>query len=240
MVGGFFMSERILLVSNNEFDTKLIKIILMQANYKVITLNSGLDVLEQIKEIQPHLIILDATLPGMNGIDVYHQLQKHGFLIPTVILINKEQALNKIGSLAFVNQIVDNRTFSVVDFPLEVRSILHRTARSTIISQHKELYQYGNLIIDVDSREVYVRNKIVTLTPKEFDLLRFLAQNPGRVYNRDILFHTVWGREHRADTRSVDVHIAHLREKIELDPKKPEYIQTVRKIGYKMAIQETL
>jgi two-component system alkaline phosphatase synthesis response regulator PhoP len=226
------MANRILVVDDEESIVKLVEYNLTQAGYEVLTADNGLQALEIVREERPDLLILDLMLPGLNGMDVCQRLRKDGFNTSIIMLTARDDEIDRILGLEMGADDYVTKPFSPRELVARVKAVLRRVGDESTAAEGT--YQCGDITIDVNKYEVTVRGERIDLTPREFELLQYLAKSMGRVLSRDHLLDKVWGYEFAGDTRIVDVHISHLRDKLEKDPKNPEYIRTVRGVGYKL------
>jgi two-component system alkaline phosphatase synthesis response regulator PhoP len=225
------MSKRIMVVEDEEAIVRLISYNLMKEGFEVLTSSDGLDALEKIRTEKPDLIILDIMLPGIDGYEICRQIRKDDISVPVIMLSARNEELDKVLGLELGGDDYVTKPFSPRELIARVRALLRRVQRVEKTPDH-EIISIGKLVIDLSSHEVKLDERVVKLTPKEFDLLEFLIRNKGRAVSRAQLLDRVWDYDFSGDTRIVDVHISRLREKIDFDPKNP-YIQTVRGIGYK-------
>jgi two-component system, OmpR family, alkaline phosphatase synthesis response regulator PhoP len=228
--------EKILIVDDEEHIRELLKYNLEKNCYKCITAENGLDALKIIKDQKPRLVLLDLMLPKMDGYEVCKAIRKENEIssIPIIILSAKDEEFDKILGLELGADDYITKPFSVREVMARVKAILRRTSLQPI----EKHYSFGNIIIDFEKHEVTKSNKKIELTLKEFELLEILIKNKGRVMTRDFLLDKIWGYEFVGETRTVDVHIRHLRQKIEDDDKNPKYIETIRGIGYRYKNEE--
>lgn len=226
------MANRILVVDDEESIVKLVEYNLTQAGYEVLTADNGLKALEIVREERPDLLILDLMLPGLNGMDVCQRLRKDGFNTSIIMLTARDDEIDRILGLEMGADDYVTKPFSPRELVARVKAVLRRAGDE--VNTGEGTFQCGDIAIDVNKYEVTVRGERIDLTPREFELLHYLAKSMGRVLSRDHLLDKVWGYEFAGDTRIVDVHISHLRDKLEKDPKNPEYIRTVRGVGYKL------
>lgn len=222
----------ILVVDDEEPIQELLRFNLEKEGYLVGVAKDGQEALDRVAREQPDLIVLDLMLPGMDGLEVCRRLRLiPGFQqIPIIMLTAKGEVIDRVLGLELGADDYMTKPFSPRELLARIKARLRRLnpneeADTRIIR--------GELRIDVKGFRVYVRGEETELTPKEFELLRVLVAHPGRVYTRDELLERVWGYEYDGDTRTVDVHVRHLRLKIERDPSNPEYIETLRGIGYR-------
>lgn len=226
------MANRILVVDDEESIVKLVEYNLTQAGYEVLTADNGLQALDIVREERPDLVILDLMLPGLNGMDVCQRLRKDGFNTSIIMLTARDDEIDRILGLEMGADDYVTKPFSPRELVARVKAVLRRAGDEA--SNGDGTFQCGDITIDVNKYEVTVRGERIDLTPREFELLHYLAKSMGRVLSRYHLLDKVWGYEFAGDTRIVDVHISHLRDKLEKDPKNPEYIRTVRGVGYKL------
>ncbi|TDQ39146.1 response regulator transcription factor [Aureibacillus halotolerans] len=227
--------KKILVVDDEPSIVTLLKYNLEQAGFEVITADDGEKALQMIAQEATALVVLDLMLPKMDGVEVCKQLRQQKNQLPILMLTAKDDEFDKVLGLELGADDYMTKPFSPREVVARVKAILRRTqAAQTEESKEQESYVFGELEVYPDQYEAYYRKEELELTPKEFELLAYLAKNRGRVMTRDQLLSAVWNYDFVGDTRIVDVHISHLREKIEDDTKKPTYIKTIRGLGYKM------
>ncbi|MGG3821075.1 response regulator transcription factor, partial [Geobacillus thermodenitrificans] len=183
---------------------------------------------------QPALIILDLMLPKLDGVEVCKRLRQQQIMTPILMLTARDDEFDKVLGLELGADDYMTKPFSPREVVARVKAILRRTDLAQPAAEPSERLVIGELEIFPERYEATVGDKPLELTPKEFELLLHLARHKGRVLTRDQLLSAVWNYDFAGDTRIVDVHISHLREKIEEDTKKPVYIKTVRGLGYKL------
>ncbi|UNC90880.1 response regulator transcription factor [Candidatus Contubernalis alkaliaceticus] len=225
------MNKKVLIVDDEESILKLIQFNLEKSGFEVVTAEDGLRALELVKQNEPDLIILDIMLPGIDGIEVCRSLRKEDINLPVLMLTAKEDEIDKILGLEIGADDYMTKPFSVRELIARVKALLRRSFQYG--DKGEERLRVNDLEVFPDRYEVMVRGESITLTPKEFELLEVLVRSKGKVLHRKYLLNKLWGYDYYGDTRIVDVHISNLREKIELDSGKPEYIKTVRGVGYK-------
>ncbi|MGE5215554.1 MAG: response regulator [Chloroflexota bacterium] len=226
--------HKILVVEDEPDIAKLVSYNLAQERFKVVTAEDGEQALKTIHREKPNLVVLDLMLPGLSGIEVCKILREkeETAKLPILMLTAKAGETDRVLGLELGADDYLSKPFSPRELVARVRAILRRTDGST--NRETPLpYDKGGLKIDFSTYEVSVRGKVVKLTLKEFELLRFLVQNPNRVLSRDQLLDRVWGGETFVTPRTVDVHIRRLRKAIEKDDSKPKWILTLRGVGYK-------
>ncbi|MCB2306142.1 response regulator transcription factor [Clostridium estertheticum] len=228
--------EKVLVVDDEEHIRELIKFNLEKNGYKVICADNGIDAVKLAKEQAPQLMLLDLMLPGMDGLDVCKEIRKDSNMsgMPIIMITAKGEEIDKIIGLELGADDYITKPFSVRELVARVKAILRRTTMKIV----EKTFKFGNLVIDFGKHEVLKSEIRIDLTLKEFELLQILIKNKGRVMTRDFLLDKIWGYEYVGETRTVDVHIRHLRQKIEEDDKNPVYIQTIRGIGYRFNFGE--
>ncbi|GCD12699.1 response regulator transcription factor [Clostridium tagluense] len=223
--------EKILVVDDEEHIQELIRFNLEKSGYKVICAGDGIEAIKLVKEQLPQLMLLDLMLPGMDGLDVCKEIRKDSSManMPIIMITAKGEEIDKIIGLELGADDYITKPFSVRELVARIKAILRRTNMQLV----EKTFNIGNLAIDFGKHEVIKSESKIDLTLKEFELLEILIKNKGRVMTRDFLLDKIWGYEYLGETRTVDVHIRHLRQKIEEDDKNPAYIQTIRGIGYR-------
>lgn len=224
--------EKVLIVDDEEHIVELLQFNLVNAGYKVITANNGLDALKKVKENKPDLLLLDLMLPGMDGLDVCKEIKRDKETSKTsiIMLTAKSEELDKILGLELGADDYITKPFSIRELLARVKAVLRRSNSDEI---SEEIYKLGRLKVDFERHEVLINNEKVELTLKEFELLEILIKNKGKILRRETLLDKVWGYEYIGETRTVDVHIRYLRKKIEDDDKNPKFIETIRGVGYR-------
>jgi two-component system, OmpR family, alkaline phosphatase synthesis response regulator PhoP len=229
------MATQTILVVEDEPDIrKLVQYNLAQERFKVLEAEDGEQALKILQREKPNLVILDLMLPGLSGLELCKILRERPQTaqLPILMLTAKAGEADKVIGLEIGADDYLAKPFSPREMVARVRAILRRSEAPTA-TEVVPLYARGPLRIDFSTYEVSVRGKAVKLTLKEFELLRFLVQNPSRVLSRDQLLDRVWGGETFVTPRTVDVHIRRLRKAIEKDDRKPQWILTLRGVGYK-------
>jgi len=225
------VEKKILVVDDEEHIQELIKFNLEKNGFKVITADNGRDAFQLAKDQQPDLVFLDLMLPGMDGLEVCKEIRKEPSIsgMPIIMITAKGEELDKILGLELGADDYITKPFSVRELIARAKAILRRTT----VKYEENNFKFGDITIDFQKHEVKKQGEKIELTLKEFELLEILIKNKGRVMTRDFLLDKIWGYEYVGETRTVDVHVRHLRQKIEKDDKNPLYIQTIRGIGYK-------
>ena len=229
--------KKLLVVDDEPSILTLLKFNLEQNGFEVLTAENGNDALEIAVTEDLTLIVLDLMLPGMDGMDVCKTLRQEKINTPILMLTAKDDEFDKILGLELGADDYMTKPFSPREVVARVKAILRRT--NLVQAEAKdEVIKIGELEIHPDKYMVMFKGEQLVLTPKEFELLLYLANHRGKVLSRDQLLNGVWDFHYDGDTRIVDVHISHLREKIEADTKQPVYIRTIRGFGYKMEGQD--
>jgi two-component system, OmpR family, alkaline phosphatase synthesis response regulator PhoP len=229
--------EKILIIEDEPSILTLLSFNLEKSGYQVITAMDGKVGLEKAKKEQPDLIVLDLMLPGMDGIDICKSLRMDKNNTPVLMLTAKDDVLDKILGLELGADDYMTKPFSPREVVARIKAILRRAKVSgQAPREEKSKISLGPLEINEEKYEAFFQSIRLELTPKEFELLLYLAKNEGRVMTRDQLLNAVWDYDFVGDSRIVDVHISHLREKIETDTKQPRYIKTIRGLGYKFEV----
>jgi two-component system alkaline phosphatase synthesis response regulator PhoP len=217
---------------------ELIQFNLENAGFRVVTASSGEEGLEKIKNEIPDLLLLDVMLPGIDGLEVCKRLKSGGKTssLPIIMLTAKSEEVDKVLGLELGADDYITKPFSVRELIARVKALLRRSGPSASAEADSERILVGNLNIDTANYEVYSKGVKLDLTLKEFELLKMLVQNKGKVLTRDSLLDKVWGYEYYGETRTVDVHIRHLRKK--LGEEDGSCIETIRGVGYRFQPKE--
>jgi len=224
---------KILVVDDEETMVRSLSTLLAEEGYEVAVAMDGAQALETARAEHPDLILLDVMLPGIDGMEVCRQIRTWS-TVPIIMLTAKTGEVDTVVGLEVGADDYVTKPFSPRELVARIKANLRRAQMQAQQAQEERL-SAGDVVMDVGTRRVAVRDRAVTLSPKEFDLLKVLLSHPGRVLGRDFLLNQVWGQDFFGDTRTLDVHVRWLREKIEQDPSKPEYIQTVHGVGYRFA-----
>jgi DNA-binding response OmpR family regulator len=225
-------APRILLVDDELSVQKLLTYPLRKEGYDVIPALDGREALERLRDDNFDLVVLDVMLPRMDGFDVCRAIRSRS-TVPIIMLTAKTEETDKVLGLELGADDYITKPFSVREFRSRVKAVLRRAALAQPEAQFEEPIDAGDLQIDFEKRSVVVRGEPAQLTYVEFEILAALAHAPGRVFSRTMLLERVWGDAAYRDPRTIDVHIRHLREKLEAEPKTPELILTVRGVGYR-------
>jgi DNA-binding response OmpR family regulator len=225
-------SARILLVDDEQSIQTLLSYPLRKDGYHVTSALDGHEALRRFEEGRFDLVILDLMLPQMGGVEVCRQLRSQS-QVPIIMLTAKGSETDKVAGLEVGADDYITKPFSMREFRSRVKAALRRSRMGERASDEGGAIETGELKIDFDRRMVTLGDEEVRVTYVEFEILGALARSPGRVLTRETLLEHVWGDSDYRDPRTVDVHIRHLREKLERDPKEPEYLFTVRGVGYR-------
>lgn len=235
------MSQKVLVVDDEQSIVTLLKYNIEQAGYQVIVAYDGVQALEKVNEEKPDLVVLDVMLPEMDGIEVCKTIRSDKNQVPILMLTAKDDEFDRVLGLELGADDYMTKPFSPREVVARVKAILRRVSQieSSQLDEDEDII-LGSIRIRPDYFEVYRNDELLELTPKEFELLLYLIERQGRVITREHMLNSVWNYEFAGDSRIVDVHISHLREKIEDNPKQPQYIKTVRGLGYKLESPKSL
>lgn len=223
------IKQKILIVDDEPSIQELIRFNLEQAGFETAIAADGFAALEMYESYKPDLIVLDLMLPGKDGYDVCKEIRRNSN-VPIIMLTAKETELERVLGLELGADDYMTKPFSPLELVARIKAVLRRASGQE--SQDENEYKVGNIHLQVDTREVRVNDQLVELTRKEFDLLHIFMQNVGKVMTREVLLQKVWGYEYEGETRTVDVHIRHLRRK--LGPEGESRIETIHGVGYKL------
>ncbi len=221
------------MVDDEKLIVKGLKYSLEQDGMQVDTAFDGEEALEKFSSGDYDLMLLDVMLPKLDGFAVCQRIREESRM-PIIMLTAKGDDMDKILGLDNGADDYITKPFNVLEVKARIKAILRRTSDSTDHRTNGSITA-GDLKIDPESRRIFVKGKEISLTAKEFDVLELLVSNPGKVYSRVDLLHTVWGKDYPGDERTVDVHIRRLREKIEESPSEPRYVRTKWGVGYYFA-----
>ena len=224
-------SARILLVDDEQSIQTLLSYPLRKDGYHVTSALDGSEALKRFEEGRFDLVILDLMLPRLDGVEVCRELRSRS-QVPIIMLTAKGSETDKVAGLEVGADDYITKPFSMREFRSRVKAALRRSRMGAEASEEERI-ESGDLIVDFDRRMVTLREEEIRVTYVEFEILGALARSPGRVLTRETLLEHVWGDSEYRDPRTVDVHIRHLREKLEGDPKEPEFLFTVRGVGYR-------
>jgi two-component system, OmpR family, alkaline phosphatase synthesis response regulator PhoP len=231
--------QRILIVDDDREILRLVRSYLEQAGYMTLVAGDGETALQSVRSERPDLILLDLTLPKRSGWEITRIIRSDETLagIPIIMLTARVEDVDKILGLELGADDYITKPFNLREVVARVNALLRRSRSQNHPSSYQEI-RTGQLRIDIARHEVWCGDRLIELTPTEFNLLRLLAENPGIVYTRSELVQKGMGYEYAGLDRTLDSHIKNLRQKIEINPKKPAYIQTIYGIGYRFTVPE--
>ena len=224
-------SATILLVDDEDAVQKLLTYPLEHEGFRVLQARDGEEALQRFESEHVDLVVLDLMLPRLDGLEVCRRLRAQS-TVPIIMLTARDDELDKVVGLELGADDYITKPFSIREFRSRVRALLRRAAIGSQ-ADGRDLISADGLEIDLAKRTVVVRGSLVSLTYVEFELLRTMAARPGRVFSRQALLEALWGDYAYREPRTIDVHVRHLREKLEADPREPELILTVRGVGYR-------
>jgi DNA-binding response OmpR family regulator len=227
-------TRTILLVDDEQTLVEGLEYNLKKEGYRVVTASDGVQAIERAAAEQPDLVILDLMLPRKDGLEVCKDLRRSSS-VPIIILTAKDTELDTVLALEFGADDYLVKPFRLRELLARVKAQLRRwDMPRSAIEAPRDRVQFGRVMVERESRKVFRDDEEIMLTLKEYDLLDYLLTNAGKVMSREVLLDKVWGYEYAGDSRTVDVHIRWLREKVEDDPANPRHIKTVRGIGYRL------
>jgi DNA-binding response OmpR family regulator len=230
------MKEKILIVEDDVTLQETLAYNLKNQGYDVVTAGDGPSAIEKAHETDPDLILLDIMLPGMDGFEVCRMIRKN-MAVPILMLTARDDEIDRVVGLEVGADDYLTKPFSMRELIARVKALLRRVRimiemQTDDTTAHK-IYQFDNLVIDEIRREVTYKDSPIDLKPKEYDLLLYMAQHKGQMLSRELILEKVWGWDYFGNSRTVDVHVRWLREKIEEDPSNPVRIVTIRSAGYR-------
>jgi len=230
------MAEKILIVEDELILQETLAYNLKHQGYEVETASDGQTAIDKAKQIKPDLILLDIMLPGMDGFEVCRILRKD-ISAPILMLTARDDEIDRVVGLEVGADDYLTKPFSMRELIARVRALLRRVRLMQNMNQNSEsthkIFHLSNLVIDETRHEVMINNEPLDLKPKEYDLLLYLARHRGHVLSREQILKEVWGWDYFGDSRTIDVHVRWLREKIEANPAEPKRIITIRSTGYR-------
>jgi len=229
------VAERILAVDDEENIRELLKYNLEKEDYQVILASRGDQVFDILDKEDIDLIILDLMLPGIDGLSLCKEIKSDDKFnrLPIIMLTARTEEIDRVVGLEMGADDYVSKPFSMRELIARVKAVLRRTREFQGTAQEAEIISSGKLSINLTSHQAIFDDKVIELTPKEYELIKLLLQNPERVFTRDNLLNKIWGYDYYGDTRTVDVHIRRIRKKI-----SPEIIKTIRGVGYKFVALE--
>lgn len=231
-------ARKILIVDDEESIRTLLNYNLKKEHFSTIIAEDGREAIKLVETEKPDLILLDLMLPKMDGIEVCKALRKAEVNTPIIMLTAKSEEFDKVLGLEIGADDYMTKPFSPREVIARIKAVLRRSDQQIKEDDEEEILSSGPIKIYTNRFEAYIADEKLDFTPKEFELLAYFIKNKNRVLSRDLLLSTVWNYDFAGDTRIVDVHVSHLREKIEEDTRKPLFIKTVRGVGYKF--EETM
>jgi DNA-binding response OmpR family regulator len=226
------LKQRVLVVDDEPAILELVSFNLKKEGYDVITAADGKSALEVFAAEKPDLVVLDLMIPEPDGYEVCKLIRAQS-AVPVIMLTARGEEQDRVRGLDLGADDYVVKPFSPRELLARVRAVLRRSP----VAQETDRLVAGDLVIDSERHQVTIAGELVELTPKEFDLLKMLAENAGRALERDFLLEKVWGYAFAGATRTLDVHIRRLRQKIDDDPQNPRYIETVHGVGYRFREQ---
>lgn len=223
--------KKVLVVDDEKSIVKGIKFTLEQDDMQVDVAYDGEEGFSMAKDNNYDIILLDIMLPGMTGLEICQMIREFSD-VPIIMLTAKGEDMDKILGLEYGADDYITKPFNILEVKARIKAILRRNIKTGNDTKESRVIETKGLKIDCDSRRVYIDEKEVNLTAKEFDLVYLLISNPNKVYSREQLLKTIWGASYPGDARTVDVHVRRLREKIETTPANPKYIHTKWGVGY--------
>jgi len=223
--------QKILIVDDEENIVQLIEYNLNKAGYQTISADNGQKAVSLARKEQPDLIVLDVMLPELDGFDVVREIRKES-TVPVLMLTARAEEFDRVLALELGADDYLTKPFSTRELVARVKAILRRVNKESA-GETRNILKGGPVTIDVDCHQVFLHDQEVQLTAKEYELLKLLISHKGRVFSREKLLEQLWDYDYFGDTRTIDVHIRHLRKKIEPDTANPGHIVTVRGVGYK-------
>ena len=225
------MAKKALVVDDEKLIVKGIRFSLEQDDMEVDCAYDGEEALKLARETEYDIVLLDIMLPTIDGLQVCQQLREFSNM-PIIMRTAKGEDMDKIMGLEYGADDYITKPFNILEVKARIKAIMRRMNQKTGAAAQKKVVEINDLKLDCESRRVYIADREINLTAKEFDVLELLVFNPNKVYSRENLLNIVWGYEYPGDVRTVDVHIRRLREKIESNPSEPKYVHTKWGVGY--------
>ncbi len=223
--------SKVLVVDDEKAIVKGIKFSLEQEGMEVDCAYDGEEALEYARKQEYDMVLLDLMLPKLDGLSVCSQIREFSGM-PIIMLTAKGDDMDKIMGLDYGADDYITKPFNILEVKARIKAIMRRDQRNVKKQDDGKVLVSGDIRMERDGRRLYINNKEINLTSKEYDVLELLVMNPNKVYSRDNLLNLVWGYEYPGDARTVDVHIRRLREKIEENPSEPKYVHTKWGMGY--------
>jgi two-component system response regulator RegX3 len=229
--------QRVLVVEDEPGLAESVRYALDVEGFDVLVSDTGVAGLESARVNDPDLVVLDLMLPGMSGLDVCRQIRRSSD-VPIIMLTAKDAEADKVAGLELGADDYMTKPFSMRELVARIRAQLRRAAKSGVLAESNEVLRGGPVELDIDAHQASVDGEAVDLRPKEFELLESLMRRRNRLAARHTLIDEVWGPSYFGDTKTLDVHIKRLRQKLEADPSRPKLIVTVRGVGYKFVDEQ--
>ncbi|MCI9539806.1 MAG: response regulator transcription factor [Lachnospiraceae bacterium] len=225
------MGRKALVVDDEKLIVKGIRFSLEQDGMDVDCAYDGEEALEYARKTEYDVVLLDIMLPKLDGFEVCQQIREFSNM-PIIMLTAKTEDIDKILGLEYGADDYIAKPFNILEVKARIKAIMRRSGKREKEKKKEEIIESGELKLNLEGRRVYIGEREINLTAKEFDLLELLMTNPNKVYGREVLLDLVWGKEYPGDVRTVDVHVRRLREKIEANPSEPTYVHTKWGVGY--------
>ena len=225
------MGKKVLVVDDEKLIVKGIRFSLLQDGMEVDCAYDGEEALQKIRENEYDIVLLDIMLPKLDGFSVCQQVRDFSD-VPILMLTAKGDDMDKILGLEYGADDYITKPFNILEVKARIKAITRRTSKPAQPQKEDTTIKASDLTLDTDSKRLYIGDRELNLTAKEFDVLELLVKNPNKVYSREKLLQLVWGSQYPGDVRTVDVHIRRLREKIESNPSEPKYVHTKWGVGY--------
>lgn len=225
------MAKKVLVVDDEKLIVKGIRFSLEQDGMEVDCAYDGEEALEYARNNQYDIVLLDIMLPKLSGFEVCQQIREFSS-VPVIMLTAKGDDMDKILGLEYGADDYITKPFNILEVKARIKAIMRRMDPKKNAQEDASILESGSMRLDCEGRRVYIAEKEIGLTAKEFEVLELLVRNPNKVYSRENLLKTVWGSDYPGDVRTVDVHIRRLREKIESNPSEPQFVHTKWGVGY--------
>ena len=225
------MEKKVLVVDDEKLIVKGIRFSLEQDGMEVDCAYDGEEALRLATENTYDIILLDVMLPKMDGFEVCQHIREFS-MVPVVMLTAKGDDMDKILGLEYGADDYITKPFNILEVKARIKAIMRRTVPRQQKQENPKVVENGDMRLDCESRRLFILDREIKVTAREFDLLALLILNPNKVYSRETLLKRVWGSDYPGDVRTVDVHVRRLREKIEVNPSEPRYVQTKWGVGY--------
>ena len=228
------IKQKVLVVDDEDNIRMLVRFNLEKAGYEVFEAEDGRKAVEIAVDLTPDIVLLDLMLPGIDGLEVCRNLKRNPrtAALPIIMLTAKSDEIDRVIGLELGADDYMTKPFSQRELVARIKAVLRR---SNVLAGNGEELVLGRLRMNFSQYEAWLDDEKLELTPKEYEMLKLLAENAGKVFSREQLLEKIWGYEYFGDTRTVDVHVRHLRAKLERVPEMAEAIETVRGVGYRLA-----